>query len=336
MSIKSIFDNPLRRRSGESLSVFAKRELEEKDIHNLSKQMFTDTLSTSESMKQFASGAVRSRDADHVRFDLISPIGIRRLAETYEEGSRKYSDNNWLKGIPASDLINHVIAHCYKFLYGDKSEDHLAHAAWGLFAIMHFEEEYPAMLDTLYKHKEVKAAREVGRKIAAGLVPDVSSLSFDSESTAPFSPLHPSFIDSAIFPNKTTSRAKSDAQPILSQQTQSSTSQPRPRPRSGSRSGTARSATREGKEARESVASKVWTNKDQTAAREGQGVSSRAKDGRKRTGTVYVPTRKERANIARIVQWFYSLSPEKRIHALAGRSPSVSSSRKGKRKKRQR
>ncbi len=98
-------------------------------------------------IREFSTGAVRSTDADGVRFDLISPIGLRRLAETYAEGAKKYGDNNWKKGFPASDLINHLIAHCYKFLAGDTSEDHLAHAAWGLFTIMHFQETQPELID---------------------------------------------------------------------------------------------------------------------------------------------------------------------------------------------
>lgn len=97
--------------------------------------------------KQFSTGAVRSKDADNVRYDLLTPIGLRRLAETYAEGAEKYSDWNWLKGIPASDLMNHALRHAFLWLSGDTSEDHLAHASWNLFAIMHFEETRPELID---------------------------------------------------------------------------------------------------------------------------------------------------------------------------------------------
>ncbi len=86
-----------------------------------------------ENVAVFATGAVRSRDADHVRFDLITPIGLRRLAETCAEGARKYGEHNWTKGIPASQMLNHAIRHIYLYLEGDTSEDHLAHAAWNFF-----------------------------------------------------------------------------------------------------------------------------------------------------------------------------------------------------------
>lgn len=90
-------------------------------------------------------GAVRSNDADGVRFDLISPIGLRRLAETYAEGAKKHAPMNWEKGFPISDLLNHAIRHQFLYLAGDRSEDHLAHATWGLFAAMHSEELWPAL-----------------------------------------------------------------------------------------------------------------------------------------------------------------------------------------------
>ena len=87
----------------------------------------------------FESGAVRSMMND-VRYDLITPYGLRRLAQTYAEGSVKYGDRNWENGIPLGNLLNHALAHLTQYMAGDKSEDHLAHAVWNLMAIMHFEE----------------------------------------------------------------------------------------------------------------------------------------------------------------------------------------------------
>lgn len=105
-------------------------------------------------LKYFESGAIRSTDADSVRYDLITPIGLRRLAETYAEGANKYGHDNWLHGIPASDLFNHTIRHLYLWLAGDKSEDHLAHAAWNIFTMMHFEETRPELIDILYANND--------------------------------------------------------------------------------------------------------------------------------------------------------------------------------------
>jgi hypothetical protein len=85
----------------------------------------------------FASGAVRSSDAEETRYDLLSPIALEAWAKTYAEGAAKYGDYNWEKGMPAHDLLNHAIRHIYKFLGGDRSEDHLPHAMWGVAAAIH-------------------------------------------------------------------------------------------------------------------------------------------------------------------------------------------------------
>lgn len=81
------------------------------------------------------------------RYDLVSPIGLRRLAETYGEGAAKYDDHNWRKGMPFSSTINHALAHINLYMAGDREEDHLAHAAWNLFALMHFEQTTPEQND---------------------------------------------------------------------------------------------------------------------------------------------------------------------------------------------
>ncbi len=107
--------------------------------------MSTDELRLG--MTLFSTGAVRSTDANDERWDLITAHGLRRLARTCAEGARKYSDHNWEQGIPASNLINHAIRHIYLYLAGDTSEDHLAHAAWNLLGVCHFEEVMPEMID---------------------------------------------------------------------------------------------------------------------------------------------------------------------------------------------
>lgn len=96
-----------------------------------------------EEITKHPSGAVRSSDANHVSYHLVSPIAMRRLAMTCKEGEDKYSAFNWEKGFPINDLLNHGIAHVYKYLSGDRSEDHLAHAMWNLMAAIHSEEQWP-------------------------------------------------------------------------------------------------------------------------------------------------------------------------------------------------
>lgn len=102
---------------------------------------------THEQIRKHETGAVRSTDADGARFDLISPIGLRRLAARYKMGSDKYGDHNWKKGFKTSDVMNHVLTHLNKYLSGDRTDDNLAAAVWGLVTIMHFEETRSDMDD---------------------------------------------------------------------------------------------------------------------------------------------------------------------------------------------
>lgn len=94
---------------------------------------------------EYASGAVRSADCDAVRYDLISPIGLRALAKTYAEGAEKFGAHNWENGMPVSDLLNHAIAHLFKFLEGNQDEDHLGHAAWNILGAIHSLEQWPEL-----------------------------------------------------------------------------------------------------------------------------------------------------------------------------------------------
>lgn len=94
---------------------------------------------------RFATGAVRSSDAEATRYDLISPIGLEAVARTCAEGAAKYSAHNWERGMDVPDLLNHAIRHIYRFLAGDRSEPHLPHAAWGLLAAIHSDTLWPAL-----------------------------------------------------------------------------------------------------------------------------------------------------------------------------------------------
>lgn len=104
---------------------------------------------------QFTTGAQRCPDNAATgigskfppRFDLISPIALRRWAETYGEGAPKYGDYNWTKGIPMRNCLDHALAHLSMWMRGDTSEDHLAHAMWNIGTMIHFSETRPDMDD---------------------------------------------------------------------------------------------------------------------------------------------------------------------------------------------
>jgi hypothetical protein len=113
-------------------------------LPHMSNRTEKDAEVISQGGTQFETGAVRSADKNGVMYHLITPIGLRRIAETYREGFDKYGAFNWERGMPIGDILNHAIAHIFAYLSGEPTgEDDLAHAAWNLLAAMHMEETHP-------------------------------------------------------------------------------------------------------------------------------------------------------------------------------------------------
>ena len=93
----------------------------------------------------FSSGA--QRDALSVRFDLIPPCALKELAKIYDEGAKKYGTSNWKKGIPYSNIFNHMLNHINLFMAGDRTEAHIAKAMWACAAILWYEENMEGLND---------------------------------------------------------------------------------------------------------------------------------------------------------------------------------------------
>ncbi len=83
---------------------------------------------------KFATGAIRSADADHLDFLSMPLIGLIGMARTTFEGGGKYGRFNYMKGIPAHVCVNHAIRHLVMWGMGDRSEPHLSHAMWNCAA----------------------------------------------------------------------------------------------------------------------------------------------------------------------------------------------------------
>ncbi|MCH7530106.1 hypothetical protein IIB50_03260 [Patescibacteria group bacterium] len=104
-------------------------------------QMVEDFETKFSGVKQdYKTGATRDQTQGKGRYDLISPIGLKRLAGVYERGAVNHGDRNWEKGLPMSRCMESAIRHIYQYLEGMRDEDHLGQAAWNLFAAMHIEE----------------------------------------------------------------------------------------------------------------------------------------------------------------------------------------------------
>lgn len=90
--------------------------------------------------ERFKTGSCRDSRVGKGRFDLISPIALKRLAQHYENGALKYGDRNWEKGQPLSRYIDSLIRHAYCLLEGQRDEDHASAIAWNAMAYVHTEE----------------------------------------------------------------------------------------------------------------------------------------------------------------------------------------------------
>ena len=88
----------------------------------------------------FSTGAVRDTAEGKCRPDLISPFATERLAEWLRQGSLKYAERNWEKGLPVSRSIASLCRHLMKFQQGCTDEDHIAAIMCNAMFIAHTQE----------------------------------------------------------------------------------------------------------------------------------------------------------------------------------------------------
>ena len=96
---------------------------------------------------EFQTGAVRDMHEGKGRFDLLPMCVLMRLARHYENGSKKYGDRNWEKGIPCHSFADSAMRHLVKYLDGYRDEDHLIAAIWNLCGLAWTEEKKPELMD---------------------------------------------------------------------------------------------------------------------------------------------------------------------------------------------
>jgi hypothetical protein len=75
-------------------------------------------------------------------------VAMQRKALAMTKGSLTYDDGlydrNWQRAIPesAAACFDHAIEHLWKYIEGDTSEDHLAHAACNIDFLMWYEDNH--------------------------------------------------------------------------------------------------------------------------------------------------------------------------------------------------
>lgn len=113
-----------------------------------------DEVKDSGKREEFSTGSRRDTRDGKGRFDLISPIALKRLAIHYQLGSAKYGDRNWERGQPLARYLDSAMRHLNCYLSGMRDEDHLTAVAWNVFAFIHTEQlirdgKLPKELDDL-------------------------------------------------------------------------------------------------------------------------------------------------------------------------------------------
>ncbi len=123
--------------------------------------------------KVFESGAQRSKDVDEYRYDLFHPIFMKRVAKVWAQGAKKYGEHNWEQGFPMPEIFNHLLAHCFEYLSGDRSEDHLSHMACNI--VMLIVEE-----DMRYDQNK-KYLRDTGCKLSKEMLQEIEKFRVDKQ-----------------------------------------------------------------------------------------------------------------------------------------------------------
>lgn len=114
------------------------------------KDTHTFVVKDSGHRQKFESGAVRDTQEGKGRYDLIPPIALKRLAQHYENGAKKYGDNNFRLGINVKRYLDSAERHILNYRMGLDDEDHLIAGIWNLMGII--ETEYLVQLGFLSKY----------------------------------------------------------------------------------------------------------------------------------------------------------------------------------------
>ena len=79
------------------------------------------------------------------------PTMLLEVSKHFEEGAKKYGENNWQKGIPVRCYINSAVRHYLKWLRGDKDEPHDRAFCWNILCAIWTCKHKPELNDYAVK-----------------------------------------------------------------------------------------------------------------------------------------------------------------------------------------
>lgn len=119
-----------------------------------------DMIKDSGERTEFQSGAVRDMHEGKGRLDLLPCSAILELAKHCEAGAAKYGERNVDRGIPQHSFIDSALRHLFKYLRGDRDENHLVAALWNIAWAVNQEVEKPEMQDLPSRRRKSSGAAE--------------------------------------------------------------------------------------------------------------------------------------------------------------------------------
>jgi len=90
---------------------------------------------------EFPSGAVRDTTEGKIQWDLLPMEALKRVAQHYTNGAKKYEANNWKKGISTERFKESAFRHWAEYLLGETDEDHLSAVIFNILGIIYNEEK---------------------------------------------------------------------------------------------------------------------------------------------------------------------------------------------------
>lgn len=79
---------------------------------------------------------------------------LLEISKHFEEGAKKYGENNWQKGIPVHCYIDSAVRHYLKFLRGDKDEPHDRAFCWNILCAIWTCKHKPELNDYAVKGEQ--------------------------------------------------------------------------------------------------------------------------------------------------------------------------------------
>jgi hypothetical protein len=97
---------------------------------------------------------VRDMHEGKGRLDLLPCTAILELAKHSENGCKKYGERSVDKGIPQHSFIDSGLRHLFKYLRGDKDENHLVSALWNIAWAVEQDVNKPELNDLPWAKEE--------------------------------------------------------------------------------------------------------------------------------------------------------------------------------------